>query len=74
MKEHQPEGAAREADVPTELSRSQILGIMDTLFATEATWHQGSVLAQTVYTCYYLLHQERHLPPGRLYSTAHSLQ
>ena len=59
MQENQPESSAREATVPTELTDSQIIATMDNLCLMEATWHQGSALAQTIYTCHYLLHQER---------------
>lgn len=59
MQENQPESSAAEAAVPTDLTGRQVLAIMDTLLVMEATWHQGSALAQTIYTCHYLLHQER---------------
>ncbi|XP_061350749.1 uncharacterized protein LOC133295882 isoform X2 [Gastrolobium bilobum] len=35
------------------------IDIMDHLLACEATWHKGHSLAQTVYSCIYLLHLER---------------
>lgn len=33
----------------------------DRLFAAEATWHQGAPLAQTVFTCLYLLEPQRYV-------------
>lgn len=36
-----------------------IIDIMDHLLACEATWHKGHSLAQTVYSCLYLLRPER---------------
>lgn len=44
---------------PTELSPQQTLAVMDRLFEMEATWHNGGSLAQTVYTCLYMLRPER---------------
>ncbi|XP_027330807.1 N-alpha-acetyltransferase 35, NatC auxiliary subunit isoform X3 [Abrus precatorius] len=36
-----------------------VIDIMDHLLACEATWHKGHSLAQTVYSCLYLLRPER---------------
>ncbi|XP_051152519.1 uncharacterized protein LOC127266347 isoform X2 [Andrographis paniculata] len=36
-----------------------IIDIMDHLLALEATWHKGGSLAQTVFSCIYLLRPER---------------
>ncbi|XP_020237204.1 N-alpha-acetyltransferase 35, NatC auxiliary subunit [Cajanus cajan] len=36
-----------------------VIDIMDHLLACEATWHKGHSLAQTVYSCLYLLRLER---------------
>ncbi|KAG4977162.1 hypothetical protein JHK86_036636 [Glycine max] len=36
-----------------------MIDIMDHLLACEATWHKGHSLAQTVYSCLYLLRPER---------------
>lgn len=41
------------------LSSADALAVADRLFATEATWHQGLPLAQTVFTCLYMLQPER---------------
>ena len=45
--------------LPTDLSPRQALDIIDHVMVLEATWYSGSNLAQTVYTCRYLLEQER---------------
>ena len=59
MQENQPECSTHEGEIPSLLNEAQILAVMDQLLVMEATWHRGSVLAQTVYTCQYLLHQPR---------------
>ncbi|CCG80564.1 putative Amino-acid N-acetyltransferase subunit Mak10 [Taphrina deformans PYCC 5710] len=41
-------------DISTPLSPGEIITIMDQLFACEMTWHTGSSLSQTLYTCVYL--------------------
>lgn len=48
-----------EADrVPYQCSKallpSEVIAIMDQLFASEMTWHSGSSLSQTIYTCLYV--------------------
>lgn len=49
--------------VPADRLRSaDALAVADRLFATEATWHQGNNLAQTVFTCLYLLQPDRCTP------------
>ncbi|CAL8468026.1 g7565 [Coccomyxa elongata] len=45
----------REVVPAASLSSSDALAVADRLFAAEATWHQGSNLAQTVLTCLYIL-------------------
>ncbi len=46
--------------VPASRLRSaDALAVADRLFAAEATWHQGNNLAQTVFTCLYLLQPDR---------------
>ena len=45
---------------PVELSESQLLAVMDQLFAVQASWHAGNSLAQTVFTCLYLMRPERY--------------
>ena len=48
-------------DIPAAgaLSSADVIAIADRLVAAEATWHQGSPLAQTVFTCLYLLEPQR---------------
>lgn len=66
MQENQPESTNRDLDAPQDLDDSQILAIMDMLNLMEATWHKGGAIAQTVYTCHYLLHQDRYGPQAAL--------
>ena len=44
-----------------ELCSADVVAIADRLFAAEATWYRGSPLAQTVFTCLYLLQPHRHV-------------
>lgn len=48
-----------EAAPACTLSSADALAVADRLFATEATWHQGYPLAQTLFTCLYVLQPER---------------
>ena len=57
--ENKPESLAKEDAVPRDLDFSQILAVIDKMTVMEASWHRGSVLALTIYTCHYLLHQDR---------------
>jgi hypothetical protein len=41
------------------LSSADALAVADRLFAAEATWHQGHSLAQTVFTCLYMLQPDK---------------
>ena len=45
---------------PVELSENQLLAVTDQLFAVQASWHAGNSLAQTVFTCLYLMRPERY--------------
>ncbi|WOG91301.1 hypothetical protein DCAR_0310549 [Daucus carota subsp. sativus] len=45
-----------------------VIDIMDHLLACEATWHKGHSLAQTVFSCIYLLRLERTSSHALLYS------
>ncbi|KAF7086636.1 hypothetical protein CFC21_089920 [Triticum aestivum] len=51
------------APVPLSLDRTHdiqlTLDVIDHLFSCEATWHKGHTLAQTVFTCIYLMKMER---------------
>ncbi|CAL5223000.1 g5447 [Coccomyxa viridis] len=42
-----------------QLSAADVIAIADRLFAAEVTWYRGSPLAQTVFTCLYLLEPHR---------------
>jgi hypothetical protein len=53
-----------ETQAPIDLNGPQIIAIMDQLAVMEASWHAGHSLAQTVYTCHYLLHQKRYIRPS----------
>ena len=48
-----------EGVAPTELSVGQRVAVMNRLFEMEATWQAGGSLAQTVFSCLYLLRPER---------------
>ncbi|KAL0922272.1 hypothetical protein M5K25_006245 [Dendrobium thyrsiflorum] len=51
------------APIPLSLDRTvdvqRCIDVMDRLFSCEATWHRGHSLAQTVFSCIYLLRIER---------------
>ncbi|KAL6635301.1 hypothetical protein ACP70R_027972 [Stipagrostis hirtigluma subsp. patula] len=51
------------APIPLSSDRTldiqRTLDVMDHLFSCEATWHKGHTLAQTVFTCIYLMRMER---------------
>ncbi|KAL6911654.1 hypothetical protein ACP4OV_000459 [Aristida adscensionis] len=51
------------APIPLSLDRTldvhRTIDVMDHLFSCEATWHKGHTLAQTVFTCIYLMRMER---------------
>ncbi|XP_078437629.1 MAK10 homolog isoform X2 [Wolffia australiana] len=51
------------APIPLSLDRTldvqRCIDVMDHLMACEATWHRGHSLAQTVFSCIYLLKMER---------------
>ncbi|XP_011078412.1 N-alpha-acetyltransferase 35, NatC auxiliary subunit isoform X2 [Sesamum indicum] len=51
------------APIPLSFDRTvdvqRVIDIMDHLLACEATWHKGGSLAQTVFSCIYLLRPER---------------
>ena len=53
------EALIEEGAAPLPLSSNQCLAVMDQLLAMEATWHSGGSLAQTVYSCLYMLRPER---------------
>ncbi|XP_047942690.1 N-alpha-acetyltransferase 35, NatC auxiliary subunit-like [Salvia hispanica] len=51
------------APIPLSIDRTSdiqcVIDIMDHFLACEATWHKGGSLAQTVFSCIYLLRPER---------------
>lgn len=51
-----------EEAAPQWPSSAAALAVMDRLAALEATWHADHSLAQTVFTCLYLLHPQRCAP------------
>ncbi|KAF8689938.1 hypothetical protein HU200_041573 [Digitaria exilis] len=59
------EEAIEDGVAPIPLSMDRTLDVqcsidvMDHLFSCEATWHKGHTLAQTVFTCIYLMRMER---------------
>nr|CAB3451393.1 unnamed protein product [Digitaria exilis] len=59
------EEAIEDGVAPIPLSTDRTLDVqcsidvMDHLFSCEATWHKGHTLAQTVFTCIYLMRMER---------------
>ncbi len=44
---------------PTDLSPKQRLAVMERLLEMEATWQTGGSLAQTVFSCLYMLKPDR---------------
>lgn len=50
----------QQGHAPDELSRDQVLAVMDQLFACQGSWHSGNSLPQTVFTCLYLLRPDRY--------------
>lgn len=49
----------QQGAAPTDLSNDQMLAIIDKLMVMEASWHSGNPLAQTIYTCLYVLQPAR---------------
>eukprot|EP00850_Spirogloea_muscicola_P010052 SM000058S18482 [mRNA] locus=s58:84607:90615:+ [translate_table: standard] len=59
-------GGFRSADeaiasgaAPVDLTTEQLIDVIDQILACEAMWHAGSSMAQTIYTCLYLLRLDR---------------
>eukprot|EP00798_Chlamydomonas_sp_ICE-L_P013811 gene13811-19727_t len=48
-----------EGVAPVDLDMASVLAVMDKLMALEGTWHNGGALAQTVFSCLYMLKPER---------------
>ena len=60
----QQSGKDLDSAAPLKLTNEQVLKVADQLMAQEMSWHGGNTLAQTVFTCLYLLHPERWARPG----------
>lgn len=54
-----PEELIAAGGAPTDLRGEQLLALFDQLLAWEATWHQHSMLPQTVFTSLYMLDVDR---------------
>ncbi|XP_057868332.2 uncharacterized protein LOC131075505 isoform X2 [Cryptomeria japonica] len=65
---HSLEEAIESNAAPISLSILETIDVMDHLLACEATWHKGHSLAQTVFSCLYLLDVERTSPNPLLHS------
>ncbi|KAG6549103.1 hypothetical protein Mapa_009329 [Marchantia paleacea] len=62
------EEAVESGAAPIVLTISQIIDVMDHLLACEATWHKGHSLAQTVFSCLYMLKLDRTTPNALLHA------
>ncbi|GAB4828240.1 hypothetical protein Ancab_035152 [Ancistrocladus abbreviatus] len=66
------------APVPISFDRTLdalcVIDVMDHLLTCEATWHLGHSLAQTVFSCIYLLRIDRTSPHALLYSYCRVVQ
>ena len=56
-------------NVPTQLDASTLLSVLDKQMIMDMTWQQGHSLAQTVFTCAYMLRPDRHASPSPHAST-----
>lgn len=68
------EDAIESGKAPISVSTSQLIDIMDHLLACEATWHRGHSLAQTVFSCLYLLDLDRTSSNALLYSYCRTIR
>jgi N-alpha-acetyltransferase 35, NatC auxiliary subunit len=48
-----------QGKAPTDISAAQLLAVLDKLLALEANWQSGDSMAQTIYSCLYMLTPER---------------
>eukprot|EP00250_Pteridium_aquilinum_P007829 c17472_g1_i1 orf=715-2403(-) len=62
------EDAIESGKAPIDLSVLELIDVMDHLLSCEATWHRGHSLAQTVFSCLYLLNLDRTSPNALLHS------
>ncbi|KAL2649468.1 hypothetical protein R1flu_017596 [Riccia fluitans] len=60
--------AIEKGAAPVDLTVAQIIDVMDHLFSCEATWHKGHSLAQTVFSCLYMLKLDRTAPNASLHA------
>ena len=54
-----PEDLIEQGLAPLDLSGSQLIATLDRLAAMQASWHSGNSIAQTVFTCLYMLKPDR---------------
>jgi hypothetical protein len=66
--------AIESGAAPINLSVHELVDVMDHLLACEATWHKGHPLAQTVFSCLYLLKLERTTPNSLLHAFCTSVR
>ncbi|CAM6083048.1 unnamed protein product [Calypogeia fissa] len=62
------EEAIEKGAAPVVLKIPQIIDVMDHLLSCEATWHKGHCLAQTVFSCLYMLKLDRTTPNALLHA------
>ncbi|MCO5585629.1 hypothetical protein L7F22_039564 [Adiantum nelumboides] len=62
------EDAIESGKAPVHIKIPELIDVMDHLLACEASWHRGHTLAQTVFSCLYLLNLDRTSSNALLYS------
>ncbi|KAI5083208.1 hypothetical protein GOP47_0002951 [Adiantum capillus-veneris] len=62
------EDAIDSGKAPVNINIPELVDVMDHLLACEASWHRGHSLAQTVFSCLYLLNLDRTSSNALLYS------
>uniref|UniRef100_A0A7I4CUE3 N-alpha-acetyltransferase 35, NatC auxiliary subunit n=1 Tax=Physcomitrium patens TaxID=3218 RepID=A0A7I4CUE3_PHYPA len=62
------EEAIESGAAPIELTIPQLVDVFDHILACEATWQNGHALAQTVFSCLYLLNVDRTAPNALLHA------
>lgn len=60
-------------NVPTQLDASTLLSVLDKQMILDMTWQQGHSLAQTVFTCAYMLRPDRQASSSLHTSTCMSI-
>jgi hypothetical protein len=66
------EEAIESGAAPIQVTVQQMVDIFDYMLACEATWQNGHALAQTVFSCLYLLNVERTSPNALLHAFCRS--